>query len=152
MDKVKHLLSPLASGTINDTLVSLQNPRPLSRITGECQRDHFIPSRNSSSLVVRWKPLAGRPSLPGTALWTVTPSLSFFSSAHMLSGGFPQNSFLPYRALFPGGLPCKYLPAIEHKSHPELRWGSLRSMIGTLPPPPLFPRCEFEGSHSVIAG
>lgn len=43
MDKVKNLLSPLASGTINDTLVSLQNSEPLSRAAEECQRTRFLP-------------------------------------------------------------------------------------------------------------
>lgn len=114
MDKVKNLLSPLASGTINDTLVSSQSPEPLRKVTEECQRNHFTSSRNSSSLAARWKPPAERPSLPGTVLWIVIPFLFSASSTTHAQQRIPQNSLLPDRALFPGGLSGKGFSEVAH--------------------------------------
>jgi hypothetical protein len=89
MDALKNMLSPLGmnTGAIQDTLVGpLSASLPFS--------SHFCLHRNSLSSAEQSKQRGGRPSLPGTVLWTVSPiaaaSISFFFSRVTLS-------FLPHR-------------------------------------------------------
>lgn len=119
MDKVKNLLSPLASGTMGDTLVS---PKKVPTLAKVCQLIGFISLRNLSLLVERWKPPAEPPSPPGTVSWTVIQFPSCFAHTTHAQREIPPNSFLPYCALLSGGLSGKWFSTVVYVGHPKLNW------------------------------
>ena len=129
MDRVKNLLSPLASGTINDTLVSLSETQGPSRVTEKCQRTHVL---SSQKLVVIGGTMetARRASVSAWNGFVDCNTISLLAFSHETRSAVKsQNSVLPDRALLSGGLSGKCgSPADVRAGHPKLNWCWLISL------------------------